>query len=100
MSFAKEGEFRLLRGQELLTDYRHTPPTKTEPFLHLFFCSRCGVRAFSEGGAIPQMGGRFHAVNVACLDDLAPEDLAALPVKYEDGRHDRWEAAPGVTTYL
>ena len=26
MAFAKEGEFRLLRGQEALTDYRHTPP--------------------------------------------------------------------------
>ena len=26
MAFAREGEFRLLRGQEVLTDYQHTPP--------------------------------------------------------------------------
>jgi len=33
-------------------------------------------------------------VNIECLDDLTPEDLAALPVKYEGVCHDRWEVAP------
>ena len=40
------------------------------------------------------LGGPFHGVNIECLDDLTPEDLAALPVKYEGVCHDRWEVAP------
>src|SRR4029077_11100013 len=85
---------RLLRGQEALTDYRHTPPTRTEPFLHLFFCNRCGVRAFSEGGVLPQFGGSFHAVNIACLDDATDDELASAPVHYVDGRANAWDRSP------
>ena len=62
-----------------------------EPFLHLFFCNRCGVRAFSEGGALPQFGGGFHAVNVACLDDATDDELAHAPIHYADGRADAWD---------
>jgi hypothetical protein len=99
MAFAKEGEFRLLRGQEALTDYRHTPPKMAQPFLHLFFCNRCGVRAFSEGGVLPQMGGSFHAVNVACLDDATDDELASAPIHFADGRADAWDR-PAEHRYL
>ncbi len=86
--------FRLQSGQDALVQYRFG----RGQIVH-HFCRHCGVKAFGTGSH-PALGGPFHAVNVACLDDLDPEGLAALPVKYEDGRHDRWEVAPGVTRYL
>ncbi len=46
------------------------------------------------------MDGSGVAVSVACLDDIAPERLATLPVTYVDGAHDRWDAAPAVTAHL
>jgi hypothetical protein len=41
-----------------------------------------GFRPFTRGGALPQFGGEFYAVNVACLDGLSDAELAALPVNY------------------
>ncbi|RFA27336.1 aldehyde-activating protein [Alkalilimnicola ehrlichii] len=84
--------FRLLSGGEALTEYHFGSRTVA----HLF-CSRCGVKPFGHGEID---GNRFYAINVACLDDVAPEQLAALPVNYEDGRHDRWDAPPAETGYL
>ena len=46
------------------------------------------------------MGGPFHAVNIACLDDATDEELANAPMVYEDGRHDAWDRPPRVTAYL
>jgi hypothetical protein len=100
MAFAKAAEFRLLEGQDALSDYQHTLPGKTEPFLHLTFCKRCGIRAFSKGGALPQFGGEFYAVNVACLDDASDAELAQAPIHYADGRSDDWEKVAKESTYL
>src|SRR4051794_56677 len=66
---AKADSFRPLQGRELLPDSRRTSAAKPEPFLHLWFCSRCGVRPFSEGGKSERLGEAFFAVNLACLDD-------------------------------
>ncbi len=100
MAFAKgEDAFRLLQGADALTDYQHTPPLKSQPFLHLYFCSRCGVRAFSKGGPSPELGGEFHAVNIACLDDATDEELAQAPIHFADGRNDDWKT-PAKTRYL
>jgi hypothetical protein len=93
LAFAPSAAFRLVAGAEQLTDYQHTPPGKPAPFLHLSFCSRCGVRPFSRGGALPAFGGEFYAINVTCLDDASEEELAAAPVNHPDGRHDDWNAA-------
>jgi hypothetical protein len=91
MAFAKGDAFRLLKGADVLTDYRHTPPGKSGPFLHCTFCSRCGIRPFTEGGYLEAMGGEFHAVNVACLD-ASDEELSRAPIHFADGRHDNWNA--------
>ncbi len=100
MAFAKgEDAFRLLQGADALADYQHTPPLKPQPFLHLYFCSRCGVRAFSKGGPLPELGGEFHAVNIACLDDATDEELAQAPIHFADGRNDDWKT-PAKTRYL
>ena len=100
MALVKEGDFRLLSGAEVLTDYRHTPAGMTEPFLHLTFCSRCGVRPFGRGGVLPQLGSAFYAVNVASLDDVSDTELAQLPVSYVDGRNNDWNATPKETRHL
>src|SRR6476646_3788505 len=63
MAFVKADELRILQGKDALNDYRHTPPSKPEPFLHLYFCRHCGVRAFTGGGVLPRFGGEFYAVN-------------------------------------
>jgi hypothetical protein len=42
----------------------------------------------------------YVSISVACLDDISPEELAKLPIKYMDGRHDNWFSAPKVILYL
>jgi len=55
------------------------------------FCKRCagGIYAWGDFGS-----GKFDAVQVTALDDLDPDELAAAPLKYEDGLHDRWDRVP------
>jgi hypothetical protein len=98
--FAPVAKMRVTAGAELLRDYRWTPSHMAEPFLHLTFCERCGVRPFSSGGALPRFGGPFYAINVACLDDATDAELAAAPVHYADGRHNEYERASADTRYL
>jgi len=86
--------FRLLRGQEALGEYRFGRGA-----IGHFFCRTCGVKPFGRG-EMESMGGVFYGVNVACLDDLTPEQLAALPVLHQDGRADHWEVSPKEHRYL
>jgi len=100
-AFALAGAFRLTQGAELLSDYQASPSAWPPGHVHHYFCSRCGVRGFSKGYLeIEPFNGEFHAVNLACLDDVSDEALARIPVQYEDGRNDRWQSAPEVTSYL
>lgn len=86
--------FRLLQGAENLTHYRFG-----EGAIDHTFCKTCGVYAFVSANE-PVMGGEFFCVNVACLDDAKPHELAAAPIRYEDGAHDDWANPPPVTGYL
>jgi len=99
-AFVKASELRLLQGSEALSDYQYTPPAMAAPFLHFEFCSRCGFRPFTRGGSLPQFGGEFYAVNVACLEGLSEDERAAIPVRYADGRNDDWNATPPVHGHL
>ena len=87
-------EFRLTQGEDVLVDYQFGGNA-----IHHLFCSRCGVKAFGSG-EMEALGGKFYAINVACLDDAMDEELAQAPVTYEDGRNDRWDQAPAETRYL
>ena len=92
--FARPAGFRVSSGRELLTEYRFDGAE-----IRHTFCSRCGVHPFATASFEP-MGGDFVAVNIACLDGVTPEELAAVPITYEDGRNDAWDRPPAVTSYL
>ncbi|WP_274426517.1 GFA family protein [Chelativorans sp. YIM 93263] len=87
-------EFQLLAGEDSLNEYRFGSGS----IAHLF-CRTCGVKPFGRGH-LEELGGTFYAINVACLDDAAPEELASAPVTFEDGRNDAWDRAPKETGYL
>ncbi len=93
-AIARTGDFRLLQGEDALTDYRFGSST----IRHLF-CRSCGIKPFGRGH-MAALGGEFHAVNLACLDDTSADELAAAPVSYEDGRHDSWDRPPAETRHL
>jgi hypothetical protein len=91
-AFAKGADrFRLLAGSGV-SEYRWTPPGMPEPHLTFTFCKTCGVRTFARGH-LDFLGGTFHAISVPALD-LTPEQRAAIPVRYINGRDGRYDEAP------
>jgi hypothetical protein len=90
----KPQDFRLVSGQDNLGDYQFGSKQG-----HHRFCKTCGIAAFGEGH-VEAIGGAFVSINVACLDDITPEELAKVPIRYMDGRHDNWFQPPKVTSYL
>ena len=63
------------------------------------FCRHCGVKPFGRG-YVEEIGGAFISVNLACLDDVAPGELAEAPVRYFDGRNNNWMETPAETRHL
>lgn len=91
----KPAEFRLTGEEaELTTDYIYRSPA-----VHQLFCKKCGCHAYHKGD-IPEVGGEFVSVNVACLDDIAEGELVGLSVRYADGRNDNWWNEPKDKAYL
>lgn len=96
-AFAKGGQrFRITAGTP--TEYRWTPPGRPHPFLAFGFCGHCGVRIFGRG-ELESLGGTFHAVSVPTLE-VSDEERAAIPVRYIDGRNDRYDEAPSDTAAM
>ena len=93
-AIVKAEAFRLSQGRDVLVDYQFGANA-----IHHLFCSRCGVKAFGSGN-MEELGGKFYAINVACLDDAMDEELTQAPIAYENGRDDRWDQAPAETRYL
>jgi len=93
-AFAKGADrFRLTAGRDAISEYRWTPPSRSEAFLTYAFCRTCGIRVFVRG-EMEALGGTFHAIPVTTLDDATIDELAAGPITYVDGRHDRFDSAP------
>jgi hypothetical protein len=91
--------FRLTQGEDYQAEYRWTPPGRAKPTVQFHFCKTCGIRMPGRG-ELEAMGGAFYAVQVSLLDDVDPEELAAAPISYVDGRHDRFDRAPDDVRFL
>jgi len=81
-------DFRLLKGNEMLSDYQFGPHN-----IHHLFCKNCGVKSFGRGKAMV-------AIMLSCIDNISDAELAALPVMYVDGRNDNFAAPPADTRHL
>ena len=86
--------FRLLSDEAELGEYQFGSKTS-----HHLFCRHCGVSSFGWGD-VPEIGGKFYSVNVACLDDVDLDELVNAPITYFDGRHDNWESPPKEIRHL
>jgi hypothetical protein len=90
----KPADFRLLSGQDSLTDYRFG----SKQGAHLF-CKTCGVRTF-ETGDVPEIGGAYVSIKLSSLDDVDPAEIATAPVRYANGRDNKWWEPPAETRHL
>lgn len=77
LAFIPAERFRLLSGEEELTDYLFN-----KKIIHHLFCKSCGVQSFARGSG--HDGAPTIAVNVRCLDNVDADALT--PVKY-DGKN-------------
>jgi len=84
------GAFRLLEGESAVQQYLFNSMRNEH-----YFCKTCGVRAYGLGNK-----GEMVGVNIGCLEDATSEELAAAPICYCDGKHDNWQNAPAITSYL
>ncbi len=76
LHFVPAGQFRLLSGEQNLTEYRFN----TKRIAHLT-CATCGVESFARGQN--RDGTPAVMVNVRCLDGVDPH---ALTIRQFNGR--------------
>lgn len=90
----KPEDFRLLCEETGISDYQFGTFSG-----HHRFCANCGVAAYGDG-YVEAMGGAYVSINLACLDDLDPAELAEAPLQYYDGRNNNWWNVPAETRHL
>jgi len=87
-------QFRLIAGDGATADYQFGSRQG-----HHIFCKRCGIHSYGYGH-IPEIGGDYYSVNLACLDDADVAELATAPVNFFDGRNNNWQSKPSETRHL
>jgi hypothetical protein len=80
------GRFRLLRGEDVLTEYRFNTGTAR----HLF-CSVCGIKSFY----VPRSNPDGYSVNLRCLRGV---EAGETEIESFDGRN--WEAHAEALAHL
>jgi len=75
LAFVTPDNFRLLSGEEVLTEYRFN-----KQIINHNFCKICGIKSFACGIG---RQGEMRAINVRCLDGV---DLERLNVMKFDGK--------------
>jgi hypothetical protein len=73
LSFTDASNFKLISGEDALTEYRFN----TEKIEHLF-CKKCGVQAFGRGHK--KDGSPTVALNVRSIDEIDIATLKKMPV--------------------
>jgi len=86
-------DLRVLGGKAELVQYLFNSMQNAH-----YFCRTCGVRPYGIGR--DPADHEVIGVNIGCLDDATPEELAAAPITYCDGRNDNWPNPPPLTSYL
>jgi hypothetical protein len=97
-AIAPPDRVRLIAGAGAQVTYEWVPPGRPRSNLHFQFCKTCGVRTFGRGDEGPG-GGPFYFVNVAALDGVDPDEVAAS-IRYVDGRSGRYDQAPADTRLM
>ena len=97
--FVPSARFRVVAGEESMSEYRWTPPGRPASFLSYRFCSHCGVRLYATG-ELEALGGKFYAVHVPTIQGADLDELAAAPLNLIDGAHDRFTEAPADTRLM
>ena len=90
----KPAAFRLIAGEDAVGDYRFGARQGS----HLF-CRTCGVRSFARGH-VKEIGGDYVSIMLASLDDVDPKELIEAPVRYANGRDNKWWEPPAQTGHL
>lgn len=90
----KPDDFRLLSGEESLSNYQFGTRNA-----HHVFCKHCGVRPFGRGH-IEEIGGDYVSIRLYTLDNVTPAELVEAPIKYANGRDNRWWDEPAETRHL
>ena len=89
----KPAQFRVIAGRDELKQYLFGDKSMGHAF-----CKTCGVRPYGLGHS-PEVG-EVVGVNIGCLENTLPEELAAAPIRYCDGKNDNWQHPPPITSYL
>lgn len=88
-------EFRVLSGDNALTQYSGANPVAHHPF-----CKQCGVHVFDRIDMPNGTGYPYINVNIACIDELDLNEVLQAPIVYHNGLANDWGNPAPETRHL